>query len=59
MFAKQISARGNRFLHSFFFQILTRMKVAFRSSEIAFFKVSFILANGNGFLINYKLSAFI
>ena len=43
----------------FFFQILTRMKVAFRSSEIAFFKVSLILASGNGFLINYKLSAFI
>ena len=59
MFAKQISARGNCFLHSFFFQILTQMKVAFRSSEIAFFKVSLILASGNGFLINYKLSAFV
>ena len=44
---------------SFFFQILTRMEVAFRSSEIAFFKVSFILASGNGFSINYKLSGFI
>ena len=42
-----------------FFQILTRMEVAFRSSEIAFFKVSFILASGNGFSINYKLSGFI
>ena len=44
---------------SFFFQILIRMKVAFRSSEIAFFKKSFILASGNGFSINYKLCAFI
>ena len=35
-----------------FFQILTRMEVAFRSSEIAFFKESFILASGNGFSIN-------
>ena len=43
----------------FFFQILTRMTVAFRSREIAFFKVSLILASGKGFLINYKLSAFI
>ena len=35
------------------------MEVAFRSSEIAFFKESFILASGNGFSINYKLCAFI
>ena len=42
-----------------FFQILIRMKVVFRSSEIAFFKESFILAGGNGFSINYKLCAFI
>ena len=35
------------------------MEVAFRSSEIAFFKVSFILAGGKGFSINYKLCAFI
>ena len=26
-----------------------------RSSEIAFFKEPFILASGNGYLINYKL----
>ena len=53
-----ISARRNHFLQ-FFFQILTRMEVAFRSSKIAFFKQSFILASGNGFSINYKLCAFI
>ena len=35
------------------------MEVAFRSSEIAFFMESFILAGGNGFSINYKLFAFI
>ena len=35
------------------------MKVAFRSSEIVFFKESFILASGNGFSINYKLCVFI
>ena len=35
------------------------MEVAFRSSKIAFFKQSFILASGNGFSINYKLCAFI
>ena len=35
------------------------MEEAFRSNEIAFFKESFILASGNGFLINYKLCAFI
>ena len=52
---KLISTRGSRF----FFQILTRMEVAFRSSEIGFFKESFILARGNGFSINYKLCAFI
>ena len=44
---------------SFFFQILIRMEVAFRSSEIAFFKESFILTCGNGCSINYKLCAFI
>ena len=37
------------------FSILIRMEVAFRSSEIAFFKESFILASGNGFPIDYKL----
>ena len=42
----------------FFFQILIQMEEAFRSSEIAFFKESFILASGNGFSINYKLCAF-
>ena len=41
------------------FSILIRMEVAFRSSEIAFFKESFVLASGNGFSINYKLCAFI
>ena len=35
------------------------MEVAFQSSEIAFFKESFVLASGNGFSINYKLCAFI
>ena len=35
------------------------MEEAFRSSEIAFFKESFILADGNGFSINYKLCVFI
>ena len=35
------------------------MEVAFRSSEIKFFKESFIVAGGNGFSINYKLCAFI
>ena len=35
------------------------MEVAFRSSETAFLKESFILASGNGFSINYKLCAFI
>ena len=39
--------------------MLIRMEVAFRSSEIAFFKESFILASGNGFSINYKFCAFI
>ena len=34
---------------------MIRMEVAFRSSEIAFFKESFILASGNGFPIDYKL----
>ena len=34
---------------SFFFQILPRMEVAFRFSEMAFLKGSFILASGNGF----------
>ena len=43
---------------NFFFQILIQMEEAFRSSEIAFFKESFILASGNGFSINYKLCAF-
>ena len=42
-----------------FFQTLIRKKVAFGSSEIAFLKESFILAIGTGFLINYKLCAFI
>ena len=51
-----ISARGNRFQ---FIQILIQMEVAFRSSEIAFFKESFILASGNRCSINYKLFAFI
>ena len=37
---------------SIFFQILTRMELAFRFSEIAFFKESFTLADGNGFPIN-------
>ena len=32
-----------------FFQALIRMKVAFRSSEVAFFKESFILASGKQF----------
>ena len=49
-----VSARRNRFL---FFQALIRMEVAFRSSEIAFFRKSFVLASGNGFLINCKLYA--
>ena len=53
-----ISARRNRFCY-FFFQILIRMEVVFRSSEIAFFKESFILSCENGFSINYKLCAFI
>ena len=58
-FIKKIcNCRRNRFLQ-LFFQILTRMKVAFRFSEIAFFKESFILASRNGFSINYKLCAFI
>ena len=35
------------------------MEVACRSSEIGFFKQSFILASGNGFPINYSLCAFI
>ena len=51
-----VPARSNRF---FFFQALIRIEVAFRSSEIAFFGKSFVLACGNGFLINYKLYAFI
>ena len=51
-----VSARRNRVL---FFQALIRMEAAFRSSEIAFFRKSFVLASGNGFLINYKLYAFI
>ena len=51
-----VPARSNRF---FFFQALIRIEVAFRSSEIAFFGKSFDLACGNGFLINYKLYAFI
>ena len=39
--------RGNCFL--LFFQIVTRMEVAFLFSKIAFFKESFILASGNEF----------
>ena len=35
------------------------MEVAFRFSEIAFLRESFILVSGNGFLINCKLWAFI
>ena len=35
------------------------MEAAFRSSEIAFFKESFILASINRFSFNYKLCAFI
>ena len=55
-----VSARRNRFLFfSFFFQALIRMEVAFWSSEITFFRRSFVLASGNGFLINYRLYAFI
>ena len=46
-----ISARGNRFLQ--FIQILIQIKVTFRSSEIAFFKESFILASGNRCSINF------
>ena len=42
-----------------FFQILFRMEVSFWPSEITFFKKSFILASGNGCLINYKLCAFV
>ena len=38
-----------------FFQIMIRMEVAFRSSEIVFFKESFILASEKGFSINCKL----
>ena len=41
-----------------FFQILIRMEVAFRSNEITCFEESFILASGNGFLINYKTLCF-
>ena len=41
-----------------FFQILIGMEVAFRSSEIAFFKESFVLAIGNRFSISYKLCVF-
>ena len=51
-----VSARRNRFL---FFQALIWMEVAFRSSEIAFFRKSFVLASGNGFLINCKIYVFI
>ena len=43
----------------FFFQILIRMEVTFRSSEIEFFKEFFILSSGNRFSINYKLCTFI
>ena len=52
-----VSARRNRVL--FFFQAVIRMEVAFRSSKIAFFRKSFVLASGNGFFINCKLYAFI
>ena len=38
-----------------FFQIMIRMEVAFRFSEIQFFKECFILASGNEFSINYKI----
>ena len=55
-FKHLVSARRNRFL---FFQALIRMEVAFRSSEIAFFRESFVLASGNEFLINCELYAFI
>ena len=44
---------------SIFFQILTQTEVAFRFSEIAFLRESFILVSGNGFSINCKLCAFI
>ena len=54
-----ISATLEEPFSSVFFQILTQMETAFRFSEIAFFKESFILASGNGFSINYKLCAFI
>ena len=43
----------------FSFQVLVRMEVTLRSNEIAFFKESFVLASGNGFLINYKLCVLI
>ena len=35
------------------------MEAVFLPSEIVFFNESFILANGNGFSVNYKLCAFI
>ena len=50
-----VSARRNRVL---FFQALIRMEVPFRYSEIAFFRKSFVLASGTGFLINCKTLCF-
>ena len=48
-----VSARRNRFL---FFQALIRMEVAFRSSEIAFFRKSFVLLETDFWLIaNFML----
>ena len=44
-----ISATVEETIFFNFFQILTRMEVFFRFSEITFFKESFILASWNGF----------
>ena len=57
-FLKQILFLLEETFFKFFFQILTRMEVAFSSSEIKFFKESFILASGNGIFSNYKVCAF-
>ena len=42
-----------------FFSGIDSNESSFRSSETAFFRKFFVLASGNGFLINYKLYAFI
>ena len=52
-FLKQILFLLEETFFKFFFQILTRMEVAFSSSEIKFFKESFILASGNGIFTYY------